>query len=776
MMKIRNTTQQARKGKPGITIRQRLMLSFVLVALLPALAISVGSLILGYTNGRQQVLDRLNSVASLKEVEITSWLDARNNELIFLSNSNYNLERIQTVLKLSSQDKYYDFYFKALQNTFLRLSSDSETVRDFSLLDSAGNVVLSTDEQLIGVSFAEEPFIQLGMSNKTVQFWYGEQHSEEIFVINAIPVPGKNGENIGILISRCLPANLSAILSEQTGMGNSGKAYLVTAENQIADAHVLSGVMLPVSSQNENILLLSKNSSLPAVYRDHEGVRVIGVQRWLSEFQASLVVAQDMNEAFRTILDSLGVNLVIALITLLGAIAVSIAISRSISTPLTHLSCTAVKIAAGDLNQSVQVQKHDEIGALAESFNSMTRQLRELINDLEHRVQERTRSLEQRALQLETSSQVSREITSILEIETLIERIVDRICSSFGYYNVNIFLLETATGCLRIWASSQPEKMSSLTLSIDSSSLNGKAVHENKAVIVNDVMAMPEFLPLEQLPETRSELVIPLRIGREVIGTLDVQSREPGSFSPEDVLLIQSLGDQIAIAIENARLYKQSQRLAVVEERNRLARDMHDSVIQSLYSLGLLIEGWREMSKDSDSAMLLEVLNRTAEINQQVLREMRLLIHELRPPILEKEGLVNALQKRLDAVETRAGVHARLLVEGYSRLPATIEEDLYRITIEALNNALKHSNASSVVVRIFAQDGVAYIRIHDDGCGFDIETAQSSGGMGLASMQERATKLAAAFQIISAPGNGTKVEVCIPGRQEDQEMVSEGKS
>jgi signal transduction histidine kinase len=287
------------------------------------------------------------------------------------------------------------------------------------------------------------------------------------------------------------------------------------------------------------------------------------------------------------------------------------------------------------------------------------------------------------------------------------------------------------------------------------------------------VLKAPEYFSLEYLPETRSELVIPLRIGEEVIGTLDVQSGEPDAFTPEDVLLIQSLGDQIAIAIENARLYKQSQLLAIVEERNRLARDMHDSVIQSLYSLGLLIEGWRQMSADGDAPALRDVLNRTAEINQQVLREMRLLIHELRPPILEKEGLVNALQKRLDAVENRAGLHTRLLAEEFSRLPTPIEEDLYRIATEALNNALKHSKGSQVVVRLLKTDGNLCLKIIDNGCGFNLQTAQQSGGMGVISMQERAIKMGASFNIVSNEGNGTTIQVCIPIGENDPDNTGQ---
>jgi signal transduction histidine kinase len=246
-----------------------------------------------------------------------------------------------------------------------------------------------------------------------------------------------------------------------------------------------------------------------------------------------------------------------------------------------------------------------------------------------------------------------------------------------------------------------------------------------------------------------------------VTGTLDVHSQKTNAFTPEDVTVIQSLGDQIAIAIENARLYERSKKLAVMEERNRLARDLHDSVTQSIYSMGLLIEGWRQTVANGEAVNVDDLLYRTREINEQVLREMRLLIHELRPPILEEEGLLNALQKRMDAVENRAGISARIVAEDFINVPRDVEEGLYRISLEALNNALKHSQASQVTIQIYSADERICLKITDNGCGFDLEKAFQAGGMGLKNMRERAHLLRGDLDIQSQPGAGTEVRVCM---------------
>ena len=227
-------------------------------------------------------------------------------------------------------------------------------------------------------------------------------------------------------------------------------------------------------------------------------------------------------------------------------------------------------------------------------------------------------------------------------------------------------------------------------------------------------------------------------------------------------MAIQSLGDQIVVAIENAHLYDQSRELAVLEERTRLARDLHDSVTQSLYSLVLLTEGWRRLLNAGTESQTEDYLRRIGEIAQQALREMRLLIHELRPPMLEQEGLVGAVRKRLDAVEKRVGVEARVVMDDFVELPASLEEGLYWITQEALNNALKHAAAKKESVRMYVEGEMLVLEVVDDGQGFDLDAAKHRGGMGLASMGERAREMRGTLTIRSAPGQGTTVKVIVP--------------
>ncbi len=222
---------------------------------------------------------------------------------------------------------------------------------------------------------------------------------------------------------------------------------------------------------------------------------------------------------------------------------------------------------------------------------------------------------------------------------------------------------------------------------------------------------------------------------------------------------VRMIGAMVDIT-DRVRLVE-AQARAALEERQRLARDLHDSVTQSLYSLTLLAEAARRLLGTGQTPQAREYVARLGETAQQSLKEMRLLVYELRPAELEQAGLAGALQQRLDAVEKRAGVRAGLRVDGDLDLPGPVEETLYRIAQEALNNALKHAAATTVTVTLRAEARQVTLEIADDGRGFDLAAIQDRGGLGLRSMRERAAELGAALQIQAQPGAGTRLQVTL---------------
>jgi signal transduction histidine kinase len=262
----------------------------------------------------------------------------------------------------------------------------------------------------------------------------------------------------------------------------------------------------------------------------------------------------------------------------------------------------------------------------------------------------------------------------------------------------------------------------------------------------------------------RAYVGIPIVTNEQVQGVLSLFTTETNQFhKQEEMDLLLSVGEQIGGVVESTYLRAQAERLAVAEERNRLARALHDSVTQSLYSVTLFAEAGRNLAQAEAHKRASRYFDDVLQTSQQALKEMRLLVHNLRPSALEQEGLIRALQHRLNAVEGRAGIHHQLIVADDLRLPADTEEALYHISQEALNNAIKHAFASEVTVQISqADDGWVELQICDNGQGFEPEAAVTSGGLGLTSIHERVALLGGTVIFQSAPEQGTRIVVQLP--------------
>ena len=208
---------------------------------------------------------------------------------------------------------------------------------------------------------------------------------------------------------------------------------------------------------------------------------------------------------------------------------------------------------------------------------------------------------------------------------------------------------------------------------------------------------------------------------------------------------------------------------AVVAERNRLARELHDSATQSLYAVTLYTDAATRLLSSGQLEPAAENLIKARRTAKEALGEMRMLIFELRPPILAEQGLAAALEARLEAVEGRAGLKTELRVVGEGRLLPHVEEGLYRIAVEALNNTLQHAQAGSISVILRLEPRTAILEVIDDGIGFDPALVQKAGGLGLRGMAERAEQLEGMLMVDSQPGTGTWIRAVV-SKVEQQEV------
>ncbi len=434
------------------------------------------------------------------------------------------------------------------------------------------------------------------------------------------------------------------------------------------------------------------------------------------------------------ILRSVIVNLMaIFLLTLVAATV----FSRSfLVEPINSLAVATQEVAAGNLNVYLPVTNDNELGLLASSFNNMSQKLslrtdellkanealRQSEARLEHRVQERTS-------ELVALLELSNSIALTTDDRPLLEHIFDRLHTLVPYQAISLF-----------------ERLSHtlFQLVIQRGELN---VNQKRFVEVSE-----RKLPFHEA----SQHFFPLIVRDKVVGVLVMQSQ---LLDQEKLPLISAFVNQAGVALANTNLYKQVQEKAAFDERQHLARELHDSVSQALYSIVLGTHAARKQLQYPEKAeSALEYVQNLAEAG---LAEMRALIFELRPEVLEKEGLAAAMRKQVEALEVRHKLKADFDGEGEPSLAFGHKQTLYRITQEALHNIVKHAKATQVHVALKEYPQHVQLCIQDNGIGFDV-TQNFSERLGLKSMRERAESLGGQFEINSTVGQGTTITITIP--------------
>jgi signal transduction histidine kinase len=258
-------------------------------------------------------------------------------------------------------------------------------------------------------------------------------------------------------------------------------------------------------------------------------------------------------------------------------------------------------------------------------------------------------------------------------------------------------------------------------------------------------------------PELTGFLGVPVKNGEEILGIIFVANKRSGSFTVRDEELLTLFAAHAAIALTNARLYERSREVSVLEERARLARELHDAVSQRLFSIRAHARA-AEVLIAKDPARAAAELGAIAELGAQAHGELRAVIDGLAPP--ELDGLAESLRRYALLAGRAHGIAVRLTVSDVPELDPRVQAAAFRVAQEALHNALRHSGASEVSVTLSRTRRRVVLEVSDNGTGFDPGLA--SGGLGLASMRERAAAVGGVLRVTSAPGAGTRVRLAVP--------------
>ena len=293
--------------------------------------------------------------------------------------------------------------------------------------------------------------------------------------------------------------------------------------------------------------------------------------------------------------------------------------------------------------------------------------------------------------------------------------------------------------------------------------LLGTMLRDPNPVRLADIRAHPDFgwWPADH-PVLTDFVGMPIVDGDRILGELFLANKvTPGGFTAEDEELLRLLAAHAAIALVNARLYERSRELSIVEERQRIARELHDAVTQKLFSLRLTADAAATLVA-LDPARAVDELGIVRRLAAEVADELRAIVVGLRPVDLAGDGLDVALRKQAELLDRVHGSAVRFSGGPVPRLTAAAEEAAYRIAQEALHNALRHGSPSTVEVTLDASGGTVRLEVADDGRGFDLGPAGAAGRLGLASMRDRARAAGGRLELRSSPGAGTTVRLLLP--------------
>lgn len=431
---------------------------------------------------------------------------------------------------------------------------------------------------------------------------------------------------------------------------------------------------------------------------------------------------------------------------LLIALGMGVAAARHITRPIAELIRGAEAVAQGDFDRPIKVDTKDELEDLSRQFTRMATHLKEH----ERQLQEARERAERKAQEAQVLCQIGTEILALLSLPHILQLVVDK-ARELMKGDLAILCLDEPGIGLRVGATSGPPGLLSLR--------PGEPVGASECLKV----ATPEALcPVAHEVRLPTHIAVPLRSGERIVGDLCVGYQIARPIEKGEMEFLTGLANLAAIAIENARLHWEVRNLAALEERERIAEDLHDGIIQSIYATGLGLEECARLAEEDPRQVKSRVETTIQNLNT-VIRDVRNYIVGLQSEGLQERGLSSSLEDLARGLTHNTMLHAELKVEPGIDSALTPEQTghLFQICREALTNVVKHADASRIVLTLGRANGVLRLSVEDDGKGFD-PTCRSASGQGLRNMEERARRLGGLFRIEGVPGCGTRVMAEFP--------------
>lgn len=545
------------------SIQRLLLTSFIIIVAIPIVMTAILAVIGAYANSQTQTFNTLQAIATLKQNQIENLLlDLQNDAETLLTDSRF-MTNTSEALTATNIDPLVHENFK--RQARLRmvdvLGAEEEAYNEIMVLNPKGDVVISTVSTSEGSNFENDTFFQEGISESYIGFVDVPAFGTDNLIV-ATRILGADRQTIsGLLVLRSNGATIKKIMEVTPGFAE--------AETYLVDLHFRPVTKTQVTTMTVNTeavsnALLKKTIAGKAIYSNYGGQQVLGYFEWFQPLQVAIIAEAPVSFVVNNSLRALAGSALLALFVVAIAI-VAVAISaRTIATPIKTLAQTTESFAAGKLSVRAMVDREDEIGALAKAYNQMAFQLQDVIGKLEQRVVDRTKDLESQTLRLRVASEIARDAASARDLNELLTRASDLILSRFDFYHIGIFLLDASKEYAVLVASptSAGRQMieNNHKLRVGEVGIVGRVSAIGEPWIARDTGADDTFLNNPYLPNTRSEIALPLKVENNIIGVLDVQSEQPQAFNEDDVAVMQVMADHLATAIERTRLLQEVER------------------------------------------------------------------------------------------------------------------------------------------------------------------------------------------------------------------------
>jgi nitrate/nitrite-specific signal transduction histidine kinase len=628
-----------------------------------------------------------------------------------------------------------------------------------TILDNFGVVVVTMPErpEELGQDWSSRDYFRQIVHSSRPVFSNiladGPQQTDVI--VAAVPILGDQGELIGVLAgmfrmgAREVSAFYGGIVKQR--IGENGNTYIVDSQGRVI--YHQDSTQIGENISTSSVVQAAMAGEVGAIQtEDSNGKRIVAGYApvpgtpWLLINEENWI---SLSNAFRGYRQSLLVLLILGV--LISIFLVNIGIRR-IMRPITALIDAAQEVARGNFDQTIDAHTGDEIEELADQFNLMAGQLRASYAQLEQRVSDRTR-------ELAVLYRADEELLSHLQLDDLLKALVDVAVDIFKTDKSSVLVWDASKSRLIVGAARgfSPETLGKMSFRV-SDGVIGTVMSNGNPAVVEDTHNNQHVATYITQPEgIHSFMHVPIKIEDRIFGVFNFNYLTPHTFSDDERRLFIALAQRAAMAIENAQLYEQAQFAATVEERQRLARELHDAVTQTLFSSSLIADVLPRLweRNQEEGRRRLEELR---QLTRGALAEMRTLLLELRPAALVEVELGDLLRQLSEAFTGRSRIPIQLEIDGGIQIPPDVKVGLYRIAQEALNNIFKHASASKVILSLRSQPDGPELSIEDDGRGFDMSVV-SSDHLGLKIMNERSKEIGVELTVDSQPGAGTKVIV-----------------